>query len=376
VGSLALLILCKLIVGPLRSQLEGFRLIKFLIAWNLMLTFLLIFIGNARKFHLKEEEKGFCIFIAIALQYFGLSTFFWMTSLGYTIWSRLTLIEEPRPVQIRPFALFSVGAPLLISSVTLILQLQPDDYSDYDNRNSNSKAQIFSMKDSSSIPQTQPPFQHPGIGRNSCFFGSDLSKFLYFYLINLILVLLNLVFFLLTTYQMYCGTWRATSRSFRQTHSRIQQKFNVLVKIFLMVGITWLAEFVYVLLDWKNKESLLAIPWLRIVLETFNLSTGILFLVEFLSLKGNREILVGWMEEQLRRWNTLLLARDTNTSLRSRRSFNTQISWALSSQVQRQNSAPEKGQTNHGADIELDDVVEDCKTPDRTRSSSGESIIL
>ena len=24
-----------------------------------------------QKFHLKEEEKGFCIFIAIALQYFG-----------------------------------------------------------------------------------------------------------------------------------------------------------------------------------------------------------------------------------------------------------------------------------------------------------------
>ena len=29
---------------------------------------------------------------------------------------------------------FLVGTPLLISSVTLILQLQPDVYSDYDNR--------------------------------------------------------------------------------------------------------------------------------------------------------------------------------------------------------------------------------------------------
>ena len=42
--------------------------------------------------------------------------------------------------------------------------------------------------------------------------------------------------------QMGQDFWNIQYCFYRQTHSRIQQKFNVLVKIFLMVGIPWLAE--------------------------------------------------------------------------------------------------------------------------------------
>ncbi|XP_042867207.1 uncharacterized protein LOC122250019 [Penaeus japonicus] len=113
-----------------------------------------------------------CIAFAIIMQFGYLAAFFWLSVLCFDVWRLFRSLNDklrpPRPIPPFVYHLYAWSGPLIISSVTLVLQ-----YVDADDI---------------------PWLIKPHLGQYKCWFGADMEQLVFFYLYIAILLSANCLF--------------------------------------------------------------------------------------------------------------------------------------------------------------------------------------
>ncbi|KAE8749626.1 hypothetical protein FOCC_FOCC003613, partial [Frankliniella occidentalis] len=84
----------------------------------------------------------------------------------------------------------------------------------------------------------------PAMGEDHCYFGTDEAKYAYFYGPVAVLLLVNMCLFLHTAVRIL-QLRRETSvlkSAESQRHNDERQRYNVYLKLFLIMGVNWIAE--------------------------------------------------------------------------------------------------------------------------------------
>jgi hypothetical protein len=143
------------------------------------------------------------------------------------------------------YIIYATGTPLVITGITAILQFTVEDKN------------FFSLpSDEVETNSTWIDQLHPQFGARKCFFDQDkkLSNFVLFYLPLLLIQITNIVFFSLTIFKI-SKTWQE-SGSLRMHNSENRNNGSVVVKVFLVMGINWLFEFLSFLAEWQWDETI------------------------------------------------------------------------------------------------------------------------
>ena len=154
------------------------------------------------------------------------------------------------------YILYAMGTPLVITAITAILQ-----FSDQIADESNFK---------------------PQFGLKNCFFDEDkkLANFVLFYLPLLLIQIANLAFFSLTVFKL-AQTWRESGR-LRMHNNDNHSNASVVMKVFLVMGINWLFEFLSFWATWAWDEEIATnISYFN---DMVNLLQGLLIFVVLVSI--------------------------------------------------------------------------------------------
>eukprot|EP00095_Tigriopus_kingsejongensis_P008791 snap_masked-scaffold120_size336265-processed-gene-2.2 protein:Tk08791 transcript:snap_masked-scaffold120_size336265-processed-gene-2.2-mRNA-1 annotation:"centrosomal protein of 97 kda" len=168
------------------------------------------------------EYPVLCQLEGIAIQFCYLSALFWLNCMCFMIWKNFRRIRrntENEPKGIRnplfyKYALWAWGGPALLSTITLIIHLLPDEVAQ------------FLVK--------------PELGVNRCFLG-DRGMFLYFHIVTAPCLIFNLLGFVCTSWNLCCGVW---SQRQGDPIIKAQQHTRMLTvtKMFFALGISWMSE--------------------------------------------------------------------------------------------------------------------------------------
>ena len=149
------------------------------------------------------------------------------------------------------FNLYSWGVPSLVTLATLAIHL------------------------------LEPPhITAPGFGRDTCFFSTYLARLLYLHGIIAAILATNLAFFLASAYQLLFGIWAAGSGAAEPgaRRRRARGMLGVVAELFLVMGLTWLAEVASLVANWR--AGALYSGWEVVVFDIINSLQGVLiFLV-------------------------------------------------------------------------------------------------
>ncbi|XP_068203869.1 G-protein coupled receptor Mth2-like isoform X2 [Palaemon carinicauda] len=185
----------------------------------LFIAFLTLF--AVHQFSKKADDIG-CKFMASVMQFSFLAAFFWLNVMCFDIWWTLRSMRlgpepsEQTKVRFRLYSLYSWGLPLVITAITAIIDSLPED-----------------------INVIRADF-----GKNTCWFdshGGDKAIFLYFYGIILVLIIANIFFFF---HVMYLLLVQQHNSILEKTRKQNWQRLCLYAKLFMIMGITWLAEVV------------------------------------------------------------------------------------------------------------------------------------
>ena len=120
----------------------------------------------------------------------------------------------------------------------------------------------------------------PGFGEDSCIFSSYLAKLVYFHGIIAIILVINFIFFMASSYNLLFGLWSPSSNNAGDSgrFQRTRQMLWVVLELFLVMGLTWLAEVVSLVINWVHGTTYAG--WEIIVFDIINSLQGLLiFLV-------------------------------------------------------------------------------------------------
>ncbi|XP_066952174.1 uncharacterized protein [Macrobrachium rosenbergii] len=165
-----------------------------------------------------------CKFIASVTHFSFLAAFFWLNVMCFDIWWTL---KSMRPVpetgelsrlRFKLYSLYSWGCPLVIAVVSAIIQSLPE-----------------------SVKVIRPNF-----GDAKCWFSKDVSLWAYFYGFVLVLVIANIIFFCQVAYILIVAQ---NDPILQRTRQQDRERMGLYVKLFMVMGITWLAE----VISWQEK---------------------------------------------------------------------------------------------------------------------------
>ena len=105
-----------------------------------MLFIYYLFVSIAK---MSSEITSICELVGFVIQYSQLSTFFWLSAIGFNVWNCFRKMEDPGRSQTRGklgiydkrykwYALYAWGCPAFVSVVTLIMHNLPEDQRDKD----------------------------------------------------------------------------------------------------------------------------------------------------------------------------------------------------------------------------------------------------
>ena len=121
---------------------------------------------------------------------------------------------------------------------------------------------------------------NPGFGRDTCFFSTYLARLLYLHGIIAAILATNLALFLASAYQLLFGIWAAGSGAAESgaRRRRARGMLGVVAELFLVLGLTWLAEVASLVANWR--AGALYSGWEVVVFDIINSLQGVLiFLV-------------------------------------------------------------------------------------------------
>ncbi|TRY77264.1 hypothetical protein TCAL_04042, partial [Tigriopus californicus] len=212
-----------------RNRQKLFGVMTLCLISMLFFFYLLLIIGKI--FASLRDYEGLCVLLALLLQYSYLSAIFWLNAMGFDIWTtfrQMKTLPDPshatgwKHKKFKWYALYSWGAPILVVVVTIAMQYSP-------------------MADDTHVV-------YPGIGKMRCFLDSGWPSVFYLHIIILPLLILNVLFFISSTWNLCCGIWADNSGD-PMLRAQNKTKYTTVVKMFFAMGLTWIAEQVSFLLE-------------------------------------------------------------------------------------------------------------------------------
>ncbi|KAK7084723.1 hypothetical protein SK128_007760 [Halocaridina rubra] len=198
-------------VKELRGSTNGRSMISFLTA--LFAAFVTILVNR----HHRESFSAFQCSLTGVLSHFSiLATFFWLNVLCYHIWNCLRSARNSKEsFPFVAYCLYGWGCPLVVSLVGVVLDALKAD-------------------------ALRPDFVLP-----RCWFGDRTTKWVYQYGFMLVLLLVNLAFFLSSALML--------TKRLRQTQDikHHSESLWLYLKLFIVMGITWVME----LITWLLEEN-------------------------------------------------------------------------------------------------------------------------
>ena len=197
---IVILIICNCACDELRNNHVTAIKIPFL--FFLTLSFVIEVIRNEFFPSLVTNTIG-CIITGLLFQFSALSTLFWLTCFSVEVWLRFRKIPDIQDTEVSRNHFYfpvSILGPAIITILTMIMQFVADqDEAGYihprlDKESSNKLVYLRNVCILRSVG-------------NICSFGHNLSHFLYFHLIFIILVGINLLLFLAMIYVLIKGPW-------------------------------------------------------------------------------------------------------------------------------------------------------------------------
>ena len=208
-----------------------------------------------------QEHPTICQTLGFLIQYFFLSAFCWMSAMSGEVWSTFRQLGGSVHSDIRfrnqrnrfyYFNLFSWGFPGLVTIVTLTMHLLPEE------------------KTVSIVA--------PGFGNDSCFLHGYATQMASFHGIIALMLVINLLFFMTSSYALLFGIWAPSRDMDNRSRSNTRQMFGIIVELFLLIGLTWLADVVYLVINWYNGQA--HTGWEIVIFDIINSLQGLLiFLV-------------------------------------------------------------------------------------------------
>ncbi|XP_043234625.1 G-protein coupled receptor Mth2-like [Amphibalanus amphitrite] len=161
-----------------------------------------------------------CQVTALVMYFSFLAACFWLNAMSFDIWLTFSRIRSAAPNRSQTgrfvkYSLYCWCCPLVLTAVVITMQYAPD--------------------------WLVPPenFIRPRLGEQSCWFPGSWEMLVYFHGPILVLMTANLGFFVLTAKNLL-QTEKDTRMAGRQ--KRGTERFKIYVNLFVVMGITWIAE--------------------------------------------------------------------------------------------------------------------------------------
>uniref|UniRef100_A0A1Q3FLM5 Putative g-protein coupled receptor mth2 n=1 Tax=Culex tarsalis TaxID=7177 RepID=A0A1Q3FLM5_CULTA len=203
-----------------------------------------------------------CEIVGYLFYFWVLVSFFWLNVMCFDIFwtfSSGVVIKNERK-RFWYYSLYAWGSAMTLTAMLLIIE----------------KTNL--------LPETI----RPNIGIHRCFINSDkMIEFVYFYLIILLLVVLNVYFFVVTAVRII-RIQRATDAVLKQDsrrHSKFEKdryRFSLYLRLFVVMGITWTFE----LISWAIGEN----GYLFYVTDVCNCLLGVIIFFLFVWKKKVRQL--------------------------------------------------------------------------------------
>ncbi|XP_034252525.1 G-protein coupled receptor Mth2-like [Thrips palmi] len=218
------------------------------------------------KFRIGADNLMFCKFLGFFLQFAFLACFFWLNVMCFDIWWTFSGFRSVHGSpswsagersRFRAYSLYAWGGPLVILVVTVTVQV---------------------VGDCVGLPAY---VIHPGVGVDSCYLGSTHAKYAYFRGPAAVLLLCNVGLFVHTAIRIVQlrRETRALKGAESKRHSDERHRYFVYLKLFVTMGVNWIAEIVSGMLPEPERADYGYLGIVIIVSDVTNSLQGILIFV-------------------------------------------------------------------------------------------------
>ena len=225
---------------------------------SLFLGYLMLIIIKLGSTIIVEEYPIICQILGFLFQYFFLSAFFWMSAMSLEVWSTFRQLGgsefryRNQKKRFYYFNLYSWGLPGLVTAVTLTIHSLPEEKT--------------------------VAIVTPGFGDGTCFLHGYQALFAYFHGIIAAILVINTLFFMASAYALLFGIWAPSRDTDNGTRSNTRQMFGIVVELFLVMGLTWLADVVSLAISWNHGYAYSG--WEIVIFDIINSLQGLgIFLV-------------------------------------------------------------------------------------------------
>ncbi|XP_024888892.1 G-protein coupled receptor Mth2-like isoform X2 [Temnothorax curvispinosus] len=250
--------------GPELQNMHGYTLRAHVA--SLFVTYAIMYFGQ-QNFELSEWR--YCVPLAYIFNFSFLSTFFWLNVTCFDIWwtfrglrSHQTNMKQDKKRFVM-YSLYAWGITFILNVICAIMDYAPG------------------------IPES---YIRPEMCKIQFWFSDKDAKTLYFYIPMGATIISNICFFIATTLTILYQNIR-TAHQLRDAESRRhnenKQRFNMYLKLFIVMGITWVME----LIAWSiNVDFVPAIVWSPI--NIINGLQGVIIFIIFVFRKKVKQLLL------------------------------------------------------------------------------------
>ncbi|CAG7716013.1 unnamed protein product [Allacma fusca] len=237
-------------------------------------------------FGLETERSSSCIFSGIITHYFFLSNFCWLTVICFSLfWTfRCINVSNPRATHIGQYILYATfgwGLPFVFVLMSVIMDLK------------------YSYEPCNMVVV-------PEYGLNTCTLSVGAAGPYMYYPVAFLLTL-NLIFFSVTSYKLY--EYNRSTTMARENLNKTKQLFQLITKLFFVMGFTWILEFV----SWFQSGPGVEKTWYWAIIDIVNILQGVAIFSIYVCKKK--------VVRSLR--NSINSRKSSRTSHKSGRSFGT-----------------------------------------------------
>ncbi|XP_044730584.1 G-protein coupled receptor Mth2-like [Chrysoperla carnea] len=237
---LTFLVYC--LVPDLRD-LQGKCIMSFLICLSVGYTWLTI-----NQLNVLDNESPFvCYMEAFMLYFWMIATFFWLNVICINVWRNVRLhhITISDPTMFKIFNFYAWGMTALMFLILIVAHHTPSD------------------------------FLNPNIGVTTCWLSGDLESWTFFYGPILCLLIINTILFIITGLYLWSDYSGLAPTSKIVSH---RYKCLLYLKIFIVMGVTWLCEPISFLVDTVKEDPKEEYILLNIV-DYINLLQGVFIFI-------------------------------------------------------------------------------------------------
>ncbi|XP_060865535.1 G-protein coupled receptor Mth2-like isoform X2 [Metopolophium dirhodum] len=244
-------------------------------------------------------NEEWCVFLAYAVQFSFLASFFWLNVMCFDLWWTFSgfrplrgNVHEHEAKKFIIYSIYAWGSTALITIITYGMEKY--------------------------LPAADPI--RPEFGNHSCWFSSSTATLLYFYGPIGILLLSNLLMFIHTAIMIVKHMSDARVLSGTESRRNVdheKQRFMLYLKLFIVMGVNWLAE----IISWASGSNGFEKYWY--VTDIGNSLQGVLIFLIFVCKKRVLNLLNKKLCPRFQLFKTSTASTRTTNSTTSGNSSNT-----------------------------------------------------